>query len=262
MGIDPWTDAEARNRIRTGGGGHFRQQGKGFFQGISQLLSGGCVELVVIPQRGNKSAAILTHQFEHSTTCRSNDRQAAGHGLQHNRGAGIHVFRMDENMVRGVKRHGIGLGESGNPMHMLLNFSPGDLVLEIKLPVWPLEASSNRESGIDSLSAQDGQHVEDMDNAIPGAVRASGQKSERVVGGAEPRGLEFFNINRIEENLGGGRLSARLRPRHCKSGASESMECVPKCSKSWLLIPDGYAALSTILDPGLRRDDDLGSVAR
>jgi hypothetical protein len=111
---------------------------------------------------------------------------------------------MDENMVRGVKRHGIGLGESGNPMHMLLNFSPGDLVLEIKLPVWPLEASSNRESGIDSLSAQDGQHVEDMDNAIPGAVRASGQKSERVVGGAEPRGLEFFNINRIEENLGGG----------------------------------------------------------
>jgi hypothetical protein len=60
---------------------------------------------------------------------------------------------MNENMVGSVKGRGIGLGESGNPVHMVLNFSPGDLVLKIKLPVWPLEASSNRESGIDSLSA-------------------------------------------------------------------------------------------------------------
>jgi hypothetical protein len=106
-------------------------------------------------------------------------------------------------MVRGVKRHGIGLGESGNPVHMVLNSSPGDLVLKIKLPVWPLEASSNRESGIDPLSAQDGQHVEDMDDAIPGAVRSSGKKPERLADSAGRRGLEFFNIDRIEENLSG-----------------------------------------------------------
>jgi hypothetical protein len=85
---------------------------------------------------------------------------------------------------------------------MVLNFSPGDLVLKIKLPVWPLEASSNRESGIDSLSAQDGQHVENMDNAIPGAVRASGQKSQWLVGGEGRRRLEFFHIDGIEEGLG------------------------------------------------------------
>jgi hypothetical protein len=86
---------------------------------------------------------------------------------------------------------------------MVLKTSPGDLVLKIKLPVWPLEASSNRESGIDPLSAQDGQHVEDMDDAIPGAVRSSGKKPERLADSAGRRGLEFFNIDRIEENLSG-----------------------------------------------------------
>jgi hypothetical protein len=80
----------------------------------------------------------------------------------------------------------------------------------------------------------------------------------------QPEKINLASFGNMVPHLhwSGGRLSARLRPRHCKSGASESMDCVPKCSKSWLLIPDGYAALSTILDPGLRRADDLGSVAR
>jgi hypothetical protein len=86
---------------------------------------------------------------------------------------------------------------------MVLKTSPGDVVLKIKLSIWPLEVSSDRESGIDSLSAQDGQHVEDMDDAIPGAVRSSGKKPEMLAGRAGRRGLEFFNIDRIEENLSG-----------------------------------------------------------
>jgi hypothetical protein len=106
-------------------------------------------------------------------------------------------------MVQGVKRRSIGLRESGNPLHMVLKTSPDDVVLKIKLPIWPLEVSSDRENGIDSLSAQDGQHLEDMDDAIHGAVRSSGKKPERLADSAGRRGLEFFNIDRIEENLSG-----------------------------------------------------------